>query len=101
VLRAIRLGTEPSTDATTQAGAVLPPELRFHALRHTYVSLCVAAGIPVLAIARYAGHSKATTTMTVYAHLFEDDHSDAMAALGAMGTPRQTAENVVPIRRMG
>ncbi len=87
-----------SANRLTPSGG-LPPELRFHALRHTYVSLCVAAGIPVLAIARYAGHSKATTTMTVYAHLFEDDHSDAMAALGAMATPRQTAENVVPIRR--
>ena len=111
VLRAIRLGTvcsadlhagtDPTADATTRAGADLPPKLRYHALRHTYASLCVAAGILPLAIAKYLGHSKVTTTMTVYAHLFEDDHSDAMAALGAMGTPRQTAENVVPIRRMG
>lgn len=91
VLRANRL--------TPTAG--LPPALRFHALRHTYASLCVAAGILPLAIAKYLGHSKVTTTMTVYAHLFEDDHSDAMAALGAMGTPRQAAGNVVPIRRMG
>ncbi|MFZ2178239.1 MAG: hypothetical protein WAW17_30290 [Rhodococcus sp. (in: high G+C Gram-positive bacteria)] len=36
----------------------------------------------------------------MYAHLFEDDHADAMAALGAMDTspPRQN-DNVVPIRR--
>ncbi len=111
VLRAIRLGialgthlhasTDPIADATTRAGAGLPPALRFHALRHTYASLCVAAGILPLAIAKYLGHSKVTTTMTVYAHLFEDDHSDAMAALGAMSTPSQAAGNVVPIRRMG
>lgn len=108
VLRAIRLGTalgtDPSTvptaDSTTQAGADLPPALRFHALRHTYASLCVAAGLSALAIAKFMGHSKVTTTLTVYAHLFEDDHSDAMAALGAMGTPRQTGGNVFPIRRM-
>ncbi|MGV9867864.1 tyrosine-type recombinase/integrase [Rhodococcus koreensis] len=78
----------------------LPPALEFHALRHTYASLCVAAGIPPLEIARFMGHAKVTTTLIVYAHLFDDDHSDAMAALGAMvqTTPRQ-ADNVVPIRR--
>jgi len=92
VLRANRL--------TQSAG--LPPTLRFHALRHTYASLCVAAGLPALAIAKFMGHSKVTTTLTVYAHLFEDDHSDAMAALGAMGTPTHAdSDNVVPIRRMG
>ena len=111
VLRAIRLGTvcsadlhagtDPTADATTRAGADLPPKLRYHALRHTYASLCVAAGILPLAIAKYLGHSKVTTTMTVYAHLFEVDHGDAMAALGAMGTPTQAAGNVVPFRRMG
>ncbi|MDQ1182036.1 tyrosine-type recombinase/integrase [Rhodococcus sp. SORGH_AS_0301] len=85
VLRAIRLGT------------ALPPALKFHSLRHTYVSLCVAAGIPPLEIARFAGHAKVTTTLSVYAHLFEDDHSDAMDALGSMGAAR--GENVVPIRR--
>jgi len=92
VLRAIRLSP----------GAGLPAGLRHHALRHTYVSLCVAAGIPALAIAKFAGHAKVTTTLVVYAHLFEtDDHSDAMAALGAMSTPRSTASNVVPIRGRG
>lgn len=89
VLRAVRLNP----------GAGLPAGLRHHALRHTYVSLCVAAGIPALAIAKFAGHAKVTTTLVVYAHLFEtDDHSDAMAALGAMSTPRPTASNVVAIR---
>lgn len=110
VLRAIRLGTGSSADlhastvrtadATTRACADLPPTLRCHALRHTYASLCVAAGIPALAIAKYMGHSKVTTTLTVYAHLFGDDHSEAMAAIGAMGTPRHAdAGNVVAFRR--
>jgi len=91
VLRANRL--------TPDAG--LPPALKFHALRHTYASLCVAAGIPPLEIARFMGHAKVTTTLSVYAHLFEDDHADAMAALGAMGQPAERGENVVPLRREG
>ena len=46
------------------------------------------------------GHAKVTTTLSVYAHLFESDHADAMAALGAMGAPPpRQADNVVPIRR--
>jgi hypothetical protein len=45
------------------------------------------------------GHAKVTTTETVYAHLLADDHSDAMAALGAMATgPTGYDENVVPLR---
>lgn len=35
-------------------------------------------------IARFMGHSKPSTAESVYAHLLEDDHSDAMTALGAM-----------------
>ncbi|MDS1114241.1 hypothetical protein RD149_10715 [Gordonia westfalica] len=72
-------------------------QVRFHALRHTYVSLCVAVGISALQIARFAGHSKVTTTLSVYAHLFEDDYADAMHALAAMGTPT-TGGNVVPLQ---
>ncbi|WP_231386922.1 tyrosine-type recombinase/integrase [Gordonia polyisoprenivorans] len=75
----------------------LPPALKFHALRHTYASLCVAAGIPPLEIARFMGHAKVTTTLSVYAHLFEDNHTDAMPALAAMSVPT-TGENVVRLR---
>ena len=45
------------------------------------------------------GHAKATATLGIYAHLFADDHTDAMAALEAMNRP--AALNVVPIRRRG
>jgi integrase len=78
---------------------ILPPDLTFHSLRHTYASLCVAAGIPPLEISRFMGHSKVTTTLTIYSHLFPSDHSDAMTALAAMNAP--TGDNVVPMRRPG
>jgi integrase len=80
--------------------AALSPELKFHSLRHTYASLCVAAGIPSLEISRFMGHNKVTTTLGIYAHLFADDHSDAMAALGAMAAqPKAKASNVIQLRR--
>jgi integrase len=75
----------------------LPAQLKFHALRHTYASLCIAAGRPPLEVARFMGHAKVTTTLAVYAHLYADDHADAMAALGAMEAVPLHAENVVPL----
>lgn len=91
----------PAVLRANLAGAGLPPALKFHVLRHTYVSLCVAAGIQPLEIAKMAGHAKVTTTLTVYAHLF--DHADAMTALAAMGQPTTPPrhDNVVPLSRGG
>jgi integrase len=95
VLRASRAAT-----ASGNKSAALPPQLKFHALRHTYASLCIAAGRPPLEIARFMGHAKVTTTLGVYAHLYADDHADAMTALGAMAEPDQDAYvgNVIQLR---
>ena len=78
---------------------ILPPKFKFHGLRHTYTSLCAAAGIPPLQISRFMGHAKVTTTLAIYTHLFADDHTETMAALEAMSRP--VTPNVVPIRRRG
>ncbi|BDN80476.1 MULTISPECIES: tyrosine-type recombinase/integrase [Mycobacterium] len=77
---------------------VLSPGLKFHALRHSYASLCVAAGIPALQLSRFMDHAKITTTLAIYTHLFDDDHAETMAALEAMSCP-VSAPNVVPMRR--
>jgi hypothetical protein len=48
---------------------------------------------------RFTRHAKVTTTLGIYAHLFADDHADATAALGALGTgPTPSySGNVVPL----
>ena len=80
------------------ATAALPGGVVFHSLRHTYASLCVAAGLDYMAVCRFMGHSKPTTTLAIYTHLFDtDDHADAMAALGAMATTPSYGTNVVPL----
>ena len=44
------------------------------------------------------GHAKVTTTLGVYAYLFNtDDFADAMTALGAMEAGPDYGENVVPL----
>ncbi|MGV0774537.1 tyrosine-type recombinase/integrase [Mycolicibacterium elephantis] len=99
VIRANRIAAELDGE-TTIPSVVLPPKLKFHALRHTYASLCVAAGIPPLQLSRFMGHAKVTTTLAIYTHLFEDDHAETMAALEAMSQP-VSAPNVVPLLRRG
>jgi integrase len=90
VLRANRIGE-----------LALPPELKFHALRHTYASLCVAAGINPAKLSGRMGHANVRTTLDVYVHLFPDDDStEDMAALGALAPAKPTySGNVVPLHR--
>jgi integrase len=103
VLRANRLVQIPETTGLPTSerlnDSVLPPGLTFHALRHTYASLCVAAGIPPLQLSRFMGHAHVGTTLGIYTHLFQDDHSDAMAALGAMSRTAVRHGNVIPFAR--
>lgn len=77
------------------AGAGIAPGCTFHSLRHTYASLCIAAGIQPFMLSKFMGHANTNVTLGVYAHLFQDDHADAMAALGSMNAP--AAENVVAL----
>jgi integrase len=56
------------------------PNIVFHDLRRTAVTLAVSAGANVKLVQQIAGHSSAVTTLDVYAQLFaEDAHSSARA----------------------
>lgn len=52
-----------------------------HWLRHNFVSLCVAAGIPAEVTMRLVGHAKYATTIDVYTHIKNQMMNDAGAAL--------------------
>jgi integrase len=54
--------------------------IRLHDCRHSAISLLLAAGVPVVAVAGVMGHDP-VITQRIYAHLFEDDAHDAMATL--------------------
>ncbi len=53
---------------TFLAKAGLPP-MRFHDLRHSTISLMLAAGVPPRTVMSYAGHSNLGTTVQIYAHV--------------------------------
>lgn len=72
-----------------------------HALRHTAVSLWIAAGADVKRVAARAGHASVAFTLDRYGHLYPDDEAELMGALDAAGKAAASADNVVPIRTKG
>lgn len=62
--------------------AKLPEEFRFHELRHTHVSLMVAAGISLKTIQTRVGHKDFTLTANTYAHLMKNTQVEAVEQFG-------------------
>jgi integrase len=54
------------------------PKFTPHTLRHTNISMLIAANVPIRNIAQRAGHAKLSTTQDIYAHAFKK--VDGMAA---------------------
>ena len=44
------------------------PKVTVHSLRHTYASLMIADGVPLVVVSRQLGHAQASTTANIYAH---------------------------------
>jgi len=55
------------------------PRVMFHALRHSYASALIAAGVDIVTVSKRLGHGSPAITLRVYAHLF--NKTDDMAAL--------------------
>jgi integrase len=54
------------------------PRVRLHSLRHSHASALIRSRTDPITVSRRLGHAKATTTLTLYGHMF--DHSDEAAA---------------------
>ncbi|MBX9920465.1 MAG: tyrosine-type recombinase/integrase [Mycolicibacterium frederiksbergense] len=99
VYRPAVLRANQAATASDDQRAALPADLRFHALRHTYASLCAASGVEVRKVAKFMGHANTTTTEHIYTHLFDtEDHADDMAALDALELPKPLGDNVFELR---
>ncbi len=44
------------------------PRINYHALRHTFATRCVEAGVDIKALSEILGHSSVSTTMEIYIH---------------------------------
>lgn len=73
--------------AVRRAG--LPPDLRFHDLRHSFAALLIAEGAHPRAIMERLGHSSITVTLNTYGHLFPSLESSLTADLDRTITTAQ------------
>lgn len=55
------------------------PKVTVHSLRHTYASLMIADGIPLIVISKQLGHAQASTTNNIYAHVIASAEAKAAA----------------------
>ena len=62
----------------------IAPRISFHGLRHTWASLSVMAGVPLLVVAKNLGHSDTKMVEKHYGHLAPSYIADAIRA----GAPR-------------
>lgn len=72
------------------------PHIHPHAFRHTAASTMIASGVDLVTAASELGHSNATTTATIYAHVIEDAKAKAEEARsGVFAYRRKKAAQVV------
>jgi integrase len=64
---------------------------RLHDLRHLHASMLIAAGANPKYVADRLGHSNASFTLDVYAHLFEEQRAANPVSILDLIAPRQEA----------
>ncbi|MCO5157582.1 MAG: site-specific integrase [Aquamicrobium sp.] len=68
-----------------------------HALRHAAVSLLIDAGLPVMNVSKMIGHTRVSTTLDIYAHLFPDDDRISTAAHAVAATFDATKTRLIDV----
>jgi integrase len=76
-------------------GAQISPAASFHTLRHTYASLMVMDGVPLMVVARNLGHADTRMVEKHYGHLATSYVREAIRAAKPLGI--SDAAKVVPL----
>ena len=61
------------------------PKVTVHSLRHTYASLMIADGTPLVVVSRKLGHAQTSTTSNIYAHVIAEAEARADRAFDRFG----------------
>ena len=64
------------------------PQITIHSLRHTNITLLIAAGVPLRTVSYRAGHAQTSTTSNIYSHMIRTSDELAADALDDILTPR-------------
>jgi integrase len=75
-------------------------QITFHSLRHTFVTMCAAAGVPLAKVGDWVGHSDSKIT-EIYRHASADSEAFAVGLLDAFEGGSTRAANAPPISRLG
>jgi integrase len=65
-------GARARSMADAMAAAEIEPPASFHALRHTWASLSLMAGVSVMVVSKQLGHSDTRMVERIYGHLTRD-----------------------------
>lgn len=57
------------------------PKVTVHSLRHTYASLMIADGTPLVVISHHLGHAQVSTTNNIYSHVIASAEARAQDAM--------------------
>lgn len=66
--------------------AGLPPRT-VHSLRHTNITMQIAAGVPLVTVAGRAGHARTSTTTDIYSHFLKSSDKTAAKMLESIFEP--------------
>jgi integrase len=64
------------------------PKITFHELRHTHASILIHKKVDIASIAKRLGHTNIKTTLSIYAHAFEEADSEIANLLDDVLSPR-------------
>ena len=84
--------------ADAVARAKIKPAISFHGLRHTWATLAVMNGVPLMVVARNLGHADTRMVERHYGHLREDYVTDEIRK-GAPRFGKMQAAKVVSLGR--
>lgn len=71
--------------------------ITFHGLRHTFASVCIGIGLDPATVARRMGHSKVSTTLETYTHLFarQNQRDEVSTSLDNLIQTAQAVDNSI------
>ena len=68
------------------------PKVTVHSLRHTYASLMIADGAPLVVVSKQLGHAQTSTTANIYAHVIASAQAKAMQTFDRFNDMVSSAE---------
>ena len=83
-----------------RSGRNAPPEVSFHSLRHTFVTMAGKAGIPLPVVQELCGHGS-PAIQRVYMHMGEEATRGAVMAMPDINSTHTGPKNALPAKSNG